>query len=690
LAQAIAAQLKLHANCVGAMSHAWERDLDSGEVEADAHWYESSSDDSDGECTAAEAAARLLDFVLNMHQTGALSAKTACVIFWWAGKAGLDSVRRWGFRPDAPSGHFQRHLDSMLGAMAARKDRYQIQIPSYQKHHRGRVSRRTPVQIPHEALDLEARSDPLFIDTLTRAIDEHELPPLYNTCAGDGPLASPVAIYVDGAQFLNRDSMIGFWVYNILSGARSVCVTLRRSWFCRCGCRGWCTVWAALDFLRWSFEHARRGEYPNVGYHDEAFTGARGIAAGTAMAVRFVLQYIKGDWSEFAHTFGLPNWKTSLSPCAWCLTTTAEWLTLDDISDRVDALSPWPTFTSDDYEDACSVCEINVVIGGREAHNICIANLHYDKRKDGSRGRALKNEIPALALEKGDRLEPSSSLPDVAMFEAKRSYPFTVTFWRRSRETACRHRNPLLLVPGVGPELLVIDVLHCICLGIAQSYLAAVIWLLITSNVWKIHASTTIDSFEENAVLRLHHDIMDFYATRRPIKHRVEGTTELQDLTMSMLGKRDDKIFKAKGAETKSLIPFAIMMLERHGTACRPDAAPHLLVAGKALMEVIRIQAAYNAVLPWEGASSMYKWGVQHVRAAFLGGVHPQPKHHAFVHLLRDAFTKGNPKAYACWEDEGLNKVIAGVASAAYPTVWEHRIIEHMNLLRARAARSAG
>jgi len=668
------------------MSSAWERSLDTDDDIAGKQWYESSSDDSDIEAyTADEAADCLIAFVLNMKDTGAISAKSACVIFWWAGKAGLSRVAKWGFRPDAPSSHFQRHLDMLLGCKVKRQERYCMNLPSYQKHARGRQIRRAPVQLPHEVLDNEARTDPLFMDTLLRAVDGGELPPVHSGRAADGSIASPVAVYADGVEFQKRDSLLGLWVCNVLSGIRYVCIVLRRTWFCRCGCRGWCSIFAALDVLRWSLEQASSGVYPTRGYYDEVLTGVRLAQAGSAMTCKFVLQYIKGDWAEFAHTFGLPSWKTLLSPCCFCLCTTAEWLSLDDISDRVDAEAPWQPLTARDYDDACSLCEKVVTIHGQEEHNLCLARLFYDKRSDGGRGRCLKADIPSLALKAGDRLEPSPSLPDVASFDGKRVYPFTVTFWRRAAETAARHRLPLFCIPGVGPDALCIDMLHCVFLGIAQAYLSTVFWRVMVSNPWRISA-TTIESFDSMACQRLHYDIMDFYASRRRIQHRPEGTTELVDLSVSMLGSRTDAIFKAKGAETKSLIPFAIALLDKRGASCSPGAVEHLHNAGVALMEVMRIQSENSAALPKQAAIDMYRFGVQHCRAAFLGGVRPYPKHHAFVHMLRDAFVKGNPKSYACWEDEGLNKVIAGVASKAYPTVWEHRVIEHMNMLRSRNA----
>ena len=244
------AQAELISVATGGMASSWEDSL--GEpLWDDANWNDTTDDESDGdEVSPAAATELMIDAVLNLVFAGSLSAKSACVIFWWAGKAGLDNVRRWGFRPDAPTGHYQRHLDSLLGSRRQRQERYHVNIPGYQKHSRGREIRKTPVQVPHEMLDAEAQSDPYFVDTLTRAVDNDELPPMYKACAGEGPLASPVALYTDGVQFINRDSMLGFWVYNILSGARHICLTIRKSWLCRCGCRGRCTLWVARRLPR--------------------------------------------------------------------------------------------------------------------------------------------------------------------------------------------------------------------------------------------------------------------------------------------------------------------------------------------------------------------------------------------------------------------------------------------------------
>ena len=64
-------------------------------------------------------------------------------------------------------------------------------------------------------------------------------------------------------------------------------------------------------------------------------------------------------------------------------------------------------------------------------------------------GRALKVDMPQIGKEKNDRLEPCATVQDVGeTFDnlvVDHSRPIRVCFWRRSEETAIRHRNPLLL-----------------------------------------------------------------------------------------------------------------------------------------------------------------------------------------------------------------------------------------------------
>ena len=118
-----------------------------------------------------------------------------------------------------------------------------------------------------------------------------------------------VALYVDGVPFLKKDSVTGWWVVNLLTGKRHLCAILRKSRLCKCGCQGWCSVFAILSFLAWSVQAMQDGTFPLASVYDRAWDAddARSVLAGTALIIKMVLVNIKGDWSEYAHTLGFPT-----------------------------------------------------------------------------------------------------------------------------------------------------------------------------------------------------------------------------------------------------------------------------------------------------------------------------------------------------------------------------------------------
>jgi hypothetical protein len=76
----------------------------------------------------------------------------------------------------------------------------------------------------------------------------------------------------------------------------------------------------------------------------------------------------------------------------------------------------------------------------------------------------------------------------------------------------------------------------------------------------------------------------------------------------------------------------------------------------------------------------MFDLYLRHMRLATAAGVHIIPKHHLALHLWDRAAVTGNPKEFANWYDEHLNATLAAVAEAAYPTVYERRVLSHFSL----------
>ena len=59
------------------------------------------------------------------------------------------------------------------------------------------------------------------------------------------------------------------WIVNLATNRRHVTIVLRKRELCRCACKGWCTIYGALDCLKWQLAYLARGELPPT-RHDGA------------------------------------------------------------------------------------------------------------------------------------------------------------------------------------------------------------------------------------------------------------------------------------------------------------------------------------------------------------------------------------------------------------------------------------
>ena len=96
----------------------------------------------DDECGSAQlaaekeiAAGELIEFLLSLQISGKISARTLCVICWWAQKAGADSrqISKFAQSPTSQSGKFQRRVDSGLDVSTQTSVSYRVKVPVYTK-----------------------------------------------------------------------------------------------------------------------------------------------------------------------------------------------------------------------------------------------------------------------------------------------------------------------------------------------------------------------------------------------------------------------------------------------------------------------------------------------------------------------------------------------------------------------------
>ena len=290
-------------------------------------------------------------------------------------------------------------------------------------------------------------------------------------------------------------------------------------------------------------------------------------------------------------SIGFPTWADKLNPCYACWCELSNWATYRGVS-----AATWPFQKKEEtsYDAACAACEIKVRVVAVVILTRIIALLKYNKTAGSTapRGRALLADLPELHLMKHDRLEPSRELQNVGDLTNQTELPITLTFWRRSRETATRHRNPLFRDPRICTNKAIMgDELHTMHLGVFQSYIARVFSAAIDEDVYNIGATDKVTR-KALTVARLRVELMEWYSVQRQ-NNPSTPIYALTDLVPTMIS---EKSLGTKAAETGSLLPFAVDLVRRNAAVLRSPKV--LFDAGEYLLRYLRITRNNPRKLP--------------------------------------------------------------------------------------------
>ena len=665
-------------------THAWEDVVPTGEVDP-GYASESELKLRAPDVWGAEAGRMLMDYVLLLHfNHRPLSAKGVAIIAHWAYRAGATgpegkSPRDFAYNPDSASGNFQKHLDKVLGINTSLDSFYKLATPIADQTDRSRIIKNIPVNLPYEDLEEEVLGDPDFDKKLTEWVEYNKSLPAFAehevVLANPGKKVHAVNMYIDGVPHQNHDTTIGFWVASVVSNKRHLICTLRKSEKCACGCLGWCSFWTIFNFISWAFTTGAKAVRPSRKHDLTSFEpGDIGFDnQGIPLSYPLALLFHKGDEAEFCLTMGIPTWSSKTNPCRSCHTHADGLYDIDECSP--DGLQ-WASITSEDVEQATQMCEVVVVLG-EEDHRRVEAALFSRKGLDGPRGRALNASFPRLGLEKGDRLEPSTQVPDVFAFKNLSLYPIVATFWRRSRETLVRHRNPMYGIPGYSHRTMVYDILHLLYLGCVKDWVLSVVWACILVNVWHVSSSTQLE-LDDLSMTEASRDLVLWYRSLPKAPGGKQQFSEVRSLNPSRLGTRSERKLSTKASETKGLLYFCLHLLAKYRERL-PGHFVHVERSGESMRILLQCISGLQGRIPCAATfRTMMSEAIAFVRSSAAFGVNQTPKFHFLLHLVWDTQRNGDPRTYATYLDESLNMELAAVASAAYSCVWHQRVLLYM------------
>ena len=164
------------------------------------------------------------------------------------------------------------------------------------------------------------------------------------------------------------------------------------------------------------------------------------------------------------------------------------------------------------YAAACTSAERRVTVASKVQLDELLGHMVYDKRTSGFAGRAVMPDFGPLGLERGDRLGPSPLCPDIGGLDRRVDFPFDLVFWRSGANVLTKHRNPLF-APGthVYPDLLRVDEMHTMHLGVFALFAAHSLWAVIEADVWGLGGDSAADARRPQNALRMRHELLSWY-----------------------------------------------------------------------------------------------------------------------------------------------------------------------------------
>ena len=287
----------------------------------------------DAEARRAEqraAGASLLKQNMTLYALGKTSAADFAIQCHHCVLAGVHGApfHLYGVPPGRQSGAYQQHLDKVIPPPSIQ---YTLIIPANVTRVERRAKFKCQVSLAYESIAAEIRKNPGILDK----VKYDAMPPVYqqNKIVQDSiregrRLPLPLALYTDGVAYTSAisgraDTVTGFSIVNVVTERRHLVCSLRSRLHCRCGCRGWCTVWQVLEYVAWLFDIIRHGVRPDT-THDGLDPGPDSVISkckrkfGADLGYSGMLMWVRGDWMDAAKTHGLPNVSSNVQPCPFC------------------------------------------------------------------------------------------------------------------------------------------------------------------------------------------------------------------------------------------------------------------------------------------------------------------------------------------------------------------------------------
>ena len=222
-----------------------------------------SADDATRARQVHQAGADLMKRLLVMFSVCKLSPADLCICCYHLALMDAPGAdwQLYAYPPDRNAHVYQAHLDTVLPSAGPF---YHVDTPIWNKGSE-RVTKSIPTACLWQRLGLEFKANQTLGHTLDGSIDAKpdvmrteaymSHPTVTASLENENPLPLPLAMYLDGVAFTSAlagrmDSLLGIWIINLLTEDRHLFCVIRLLDMCRCGCKGWCSLFPLLFSLQ--------------------------------------------------------------------------------------------------------------------------------------------------------------------------------------------------------------------------------------------------------------------------------------------------------------------------------------------------------------------------------------------------------------------------------------------------------
>jgi hypothetical protein len=169
------------------------------------------------------------------------------------------------------------------------------------------------------------------------------------------------------------------------------------------------------------------------------------------------------------------------------------------------------------------------------------------------------------------------------------------------------------------------------------------------------------DERRSAGMIHLRKRLVGYYARLR-LELEDDKVYEIFELTEKMIRHESTLKLKAKAAETRTILGFAVELLREMLPRMHTESLDFLVRAGLALEEYYSMIKLKQKKLAAVDRIRLVDCCLTHIRCFQEFGGKLYPKFHLFLHLTLDIAFLGNPKYYHTFADEAFNGRIAAIA----------------------------